>query len=196
MAGVLGSTNGIGTNSQFWFPRDIILPQEGVYALVTDFGNHLIRRIIVTTAFVTTLAGVAGSAGSTDGIGTNSRFWGPVGISLSPSREYALIADELNHLIRYFIISTASVMTLAGVAGSRGSTNGIGTDARFGNPIGVVISPNGVDVLVSELWNHLIRKITLNRLSSYPSSAPSFPQRTVLQFPVLTPASLTMLLVS
>jgi hypothetical protein len=85
---------------------------------------------------VMTLAGVAGSSGSSNGAGTIAKFYNPIGVSISPDGVYALVADTYNCLIRHIIISTASVTTLAGVAGSAGSSNGVGTNILFNNPHG------------------------------------------------------------
>jgi DNA-binding beta-propeller fold protein YncE len=67
-----GSTNGIGTNAQFSYPQAVSISSDGLYAYVADNNNHLIRRIVISTAAVNTLAGAAGLSGSTNGIGTNS----------------------------------------------------------------------------------------------------------------------------
>jgi DNA-binding beta-propeller fold protein YncE len=172
VAGSPGSTNGVGTIARFNGPYGVNISPDGVYALVADYSNHLIRHIVISTATVTTLAGVAGPAGSTNGVGTIAR---PVGVSISPDGVYALVADYDNDLIRHIIISTASVTTLAGVAGSGGSTNGVGTIARFYNPAGVSISPDGVNALVSDHGNHLIRQIVISTAtrSALPSPAPT-----------------------
>ena len=161
MGGVLGSANGRGTNARFNQPAGISISPDGVYALATERSNHLIRHIIISTASVTTLTGVAGSAGSTNGIGTYARFWNPTGISISPDGVYALVAEWDSHLIRHIIISTANVSTLAGI--SLGFSDGIGTNARFSQPYGVSISPDGDYALVTDRANHLIRRIVTFR---------------------------------
>jgi hypothetical protein len=173
VAGSAGATNGMGTNSQFINPRGVSISPDGLFALVADSGNNLIRHIILSTASVSTLAGVAGSAGATNGIGTNSQFNCPTGVSISPDGLFALVADQNNHLIPQIILSTASVSTLAGVAGSAGATNGIGTNSKFNWPYGVSISPDGLFALVADLSNHLIRQIFLSTASASPSSLPS-----------------------
>ena len=171
--GSSGSSNGIGTNSRFRHPHGVAIFPDGVYALVADYGNHLIRRIVISTASVTTLAGVAGSAGSSNGIGTNGRFHLPNGISISPDGMFALVSSPGNHLIRRITISTACVTTLAGSAGVFGSTNGIGTNARLNYPNGISISLDGLYALVADHMNHLIRHIIIKRLTDSPSLVPS-----------------------
>jgi hypothetical protein len=59
--------------TQFNNPFVVSISPDGLFALVAENGNHVIRQIILSTASVSTLAGVAGSAGATNGIGTNSQ---------------------------------------------------------------------------------------------------------------------------
>jgi hypothetical protein len=163
--GVVGSTNGIGTNSRFYNPYGISISADGVYALVGDVSNHLIRLINISTASVTTFAGDTGSLGSTNGIGTNAQFNEPYLATFSPDGVYVLVSDLRNHLIRQIDFSTSSVTTLAGVAGTSGSTNGIGSNAKFNAPSGIVVSPGGVYALVGDRDNHLLRQIIISTAS-------------------------------
>jgi DNA-binding beta-propeller fold protein YncE len=185
--GSAGSTNGVGNIALFNNPIGISISPDGVYALVADYGNHLIRQIIISTALVTTLAG-AGSFGSSNGVGAVAKFNRPVGVSISPDGLYALVTDYNNRLIRHIIISTASVVTLAGVAGSSGSTNGVGSNALFNYPLGVVISPDGAYALVADRNNHLIRLIIISATtpSVFPSPAPSVVPTSLPSVPLIT----------
>jgi hypothetical protein len=70
----------------------------------------------------------ATSAGSSNGVGTNAQFNNPYEC-VSPDGSYALVIDSDNFLVRQIVISTASVITLAG-SGISGKTDGIGTNAR------------------------------------------------------------------
>jgi DNA-binding beta-propeller fold protein YncE len=164
-SGSAGSTNGVGTSSQFNGPFEVTISADGTYALVGDYDNHLIRRIDMTTAFVSTLAGTSGSSGSTNGVGTISQFNNPVGVAISADGTSALVADFRNHLIRRINITTASVSTLAGTSGSTGSTNGVGTISQFYYPTGVAISADGTYALVTDQYNNLIRRIIITTAS-------------------------------
>ena len=59
--------------------------------------NHRIRKIVISTGVVTTLAG-SGTTGSTDATGTSSRFYSPMGITTDGTNLY--VADFRNHRIR------------------------------------------------------------------------------------------------
>jgi hypothetical protein len=181
-AGSSGATNGMGTNSKFKGPIGVSISPDGLFALVGDQNNHLIRHIVLSTASVTTLAGVAGSSGATNGVGTNSKFYYLSGVSISPDGLFALVADQYNNLIRQIILSTASVTTLAGVAGSSGATNGVGTNSKFYYPSGVSISRDGLFALVGDPNNNLIRHIVLSTASVSTLAGvagSSFPRRTL-----------------
>ena len=93
---------------------------------VTDFGNHTIRKIVLSTGAVTTVAG-SGSGGSANGTGTSASFNLPGYITSDGTNLY--VADTNNHMIRKIVISTGAVTNLAGSAGSSGSTDGTGTAA-------------------------------------------------------------------
>jgi sugar lactone lactonase YvrE len=152
--GVYGSADGTGTNARFWGPQGVTVdPSGNVY--VADSYNGTIRAITPAGA-VTTLAGSA-SAGSADGQGTAARFSIPISVALDSSGN-AYIADSANSTIRKVSPSGAS-STLAGLAGTPGSTNGLGTNALFSGPQGTAVDTNG-NVYVTDTGNHTIRKIT------------------------------------
>lgn len=158
--GTTGSADATGTNATFYMPKGIA--NDGLYLYVSDTYNHTIRRV-TTAGVVTTLAGYAGSSGTTNGTGTTARFNYPYGISVNPACPVAgtcdlYVADDANHAIR--TVTTAGVVTtLAGTIGTSGSANGAGTAATFNAPSG--IATDGTTVYVADSGNHLIRKIVI-----------------------------------
>ena len=143
--GSSGSANGTGTLASFKGPMGITTDGTNLY--VSDTYNHLIRKIVISTGVVTTLAG--GSRGSAD-------ITYPHGITTDGTNLY--VADTTNYLIRKIVISTGAVTTIAGT-GSAGSANGTGTSASFNLPYGITI--DGTKLYVADFSNHLIRKIVL-----------------------------------
>ena len=123
---------------------------------MADQNNHLIRKIVISTGAVTTVAGT-GSSGSANGTGTSASFYNPEGITTDGTNLY--VADTNNYLIRKIVISTGAVTTLAGT-GSSGSANGTGTSASFNQPIG--ITTDGTNLYVADLNNNMIRKIVIS----------------------------------
>ncbi|MBN2158219.1 MAG: SMP-30/gluconolactonase/LRE family protein [Spirochaetes bacterium] len=152
--GAAGSTDGIGQNARFSNPSGIAF--DGVNLFVTD--SNSIRKIVISTGEVTTLAGVAGSAGSTDATGLNARFSNPLALTVVGSDLY--VADTGNNTIRRIVLASGEVTTLAGLAGTSGSTNGTGQNARFYTPCG--LTNDGANLFVTDLSNQTIRKIVIN----------------------------------
>jgi hypothetical protein len=93
----------------------------------------------------TTLAGLAGSAGSNDGTGSAAQFNGPSFVAVDTNGN-VYVADSGNQAIRK-VTPGGVVTTLAGLAGSPGSVNGTNSAARFNYPGGV-----GVDRRATSTW--------------------------------------------
>jgi hypothetical protein len=163
--GYSGNTDGIGTEAKFQDPNEVAISSDGTYAMVVDTGNSVIRKIIISTASVTTFAGTLGTSGDTNGVGTNASFASPRDIGFSVDETFALVADSNNYCIRQITLSTASVTQFAGACGSVGNVNGVGTNAKFRFPVGIAFSPSGTDVLVVDYSNHVIRQIILSTAS-------------------------------
>ena len=171
-----GSADDTGVAARFYNPYGISYSEpSGVYTqgrlFVADTSNHTIRQIDVATGVVSTLAGLAGSYGPANGTGAAARFNTPRGISYSePSGAYTqgrlFVADTYNNTIRQIDVATGVVSTLAGQAGSAGSTDGTGTAARFNTPRDISYSaPSGVytqgRLFVADRDNHSIRQIDI-----------------------------------
>ena len=171
-----GSADGTGVAARFYNPYGISYSEpSAAYTqgrlFVADTSNHTIRQIDVATGVVSTLAGLAGSYGPANGTGAAARFNTPRGISYSePSGAYTqgrlFVADTYNNTIRQIDVATGVVSTLAGQAGSAGSTDGTGTAARFNTPRDISYSaPSGVytqgRLFVADRDNHTIRQIDI-----------------------------------
>ena len=130
---------------------------DGTNLYVADSGNHTIRKVVIATGVVTTLAGTAGFSGSSDGTGTTARFNDPNGVTTDGTNLY--VADSGNHTIRKVVIATGVVTTLAGTAGSSGSSDNTGTSARF--TIQMAITTDGTNLYVADSGNHTIRKVVI-----------------------------------
>jgi hypothetical protein len=155
LAGSFAGVDGTGSAASFSFPHGPAVDSTGnVY--VADSGNNTIRKI-TPSAVVTTLAGVAGSAGSTDGTGNAARFFQPADAAVDAAGN-VYVADSSNSTIRK-ITPSAVVSTLAGLALNSGSADGTGNAARFFQPYGVAADSAG-NVYVADTNNNTIRKIT------------------------------------
>jgi sugar lactone lactonase YvrE len=148
-----GSADGTGANARFNSISGIAADSAG-YVYVADTNNHTIRKITPLGA-VSTLAGLAGAKGSSDGVGNKARFNGPTALALD-SAGNLYVADTGNNTIRR-VSPTGAVSTLAGLAGNSGSADGTGNAARFDQPYGLAVDSAGT-VYVSDTTNNTVRK--------------------------------------
>ena len=153
--GLSGSTDGTGSAARFNAPCDITTDGTNLY--VADSDNSTIRKVVIATGAVTTLAGTAGVFGSADGTGTSAQFRVPSGITTDGTSLY--VADYYNSTIRKVVIATGAVTTLAGSPGVSGSADGTGSAARFLGLSG--ITTDGTNLYVADTWNRTIRKVVI-----------------------------------
>jgi hypothetical protein len=78
-----GSADGPGSTATFWTARGVAVDRAGnVY--VADQANQLVRKLTPDGGSwnVTTIGGMQGSAGTTDGVGVDARFSQPTGVAV------------------------------------------------------------------------------------------------------------------
>ena len=155
-AGAAGSGDGAGA-ARFYHPAGIALDSAG-NAYVADTDNDTIRKLVLASGAVTTLAGRAGVVGTNDGTGTAARFNGPSGLAVDAAGNL-YVADTLNHTIRE-ITPAGVVTTIAGTAGMSGSVDATGSAARFHGPQGLALDSSG-DLFVADTNNNAIRKLAV-----------------------------------
>src|SRR5437016_2368667 len=78
--GTSGSAHGTGADARFSLPAGVAVDTSGNNIYVADTSNNTIRKI-TSDGVVTTLAGTAGIAGSTDDTGAAARFNTPLGVA-------------------------------------------------------------------------------------------------------------------
>jgi sugar lactone lactonase YvrE len=85
---------------------------DGTNLFVADSGNHTIRKVVIATGAVTTLAGTAGTSGSTDGTGAAARFNVPIGLTIDNAGNL-YVSDQNYTKIRKIVTSTGVVTTIS-----------------------------------------------------------------------------------
>jgi sugar lactone lactonase YvrE len=99
--------------------------------------------------------------GSSDGPLNAARFSYPSALALAPDGTL-FVVDSGNHRIRA-ISPNGIVRTIAG--SWQGFQDGLDTDARFHEPRGIALGPNGT-LYVSDFYNHRIREISSSGMVS------------------------------
>ncbi len=152
-----GSVNGTGTAAQFAVPSGVAIDASG-NLYVTDFENHLIRKI-TPAGLVSTLAG--STQGTADGTGTGAQFSQPYGIAINMDGDL-IVSDYGSHRLRK-VTPTGVVTTIAG--SSQGFSDGVGSAAKFNQVGGLTIDANN-NIYLADKGNNRIRKITTSGLVS------------------------------
>jgi sugar lactone lactonase YvrE len=102
-----GAVDNIGTAATFSYPQNLVVSDGNLY--VSDQGNHAIRKIVIATGVVSTLAG-SGKVGAKDGTGIEAAFNQPEGIATDGKNLYVI--DSGYRTIRKIEIASGAVSTL------------------------------------------------------------------------------------
>ena len=124
--------------------------------LAGGFGFFTVFAIHAQPLLITTVAGYAG-AGAANGAGSNALFYNAQDVAVDGAGNL-YVADTGNNIIRVVTASGVS-STLAGIAGVKGSADGLGTNASFNQPSGIALD-NGGNIYVSDYGSSIIRKVT------------------------------------
>jgi hypothetical protein len=110
---------------------------------IADSNNHTIRKVVVASGEVTTLAGSPKAQGSVDGTGSSARFRNPIGVVYDGSGNL-FVADYNDHTIRKVVAATGEVTTAIGKSGEIGIRIGSLNFARLNKPYGLAFISPGV----------------------------------------------------
>jgi sugar lactone lactonase YvrE len=153
LGGNSGSADGLGSQGRFNFPSGVAIDGAG-NLYVADTENHTIRAISASGQ-VSTLAGLAGSSGGADGVGSAARFNSPSDLAVDSSGN-VYVTDTDNFTIREVVPTTGAVTTLAGVAGTSGSSDGLGSAVRFFHAAGIAVDSSS-NLYVADTDNDTLR---------------------------------------
>ena len=151
--GANGSLDGAGQGAYFFQPVSMVTDKQGNIYL-TEYGNHLIRKI-TPAGIVSTVAGGT-TGGYNDGTGTDARFRIPRGITIDDDGNL-YVADFGNNRIRK--ITPAGVVTTIAGHQNGGSFDGQGTAAGLGHPFGITRDKQG-NLFVTQYSTNKVRKIS------------------------------------
>jgi sugar lactone lactonase YvrE len=153
--GDAGSADGKGRAARFSYPGSVRADSAG-NLYIADSYNDTVRKV-TPAGVTTTVAGVAGKSGSTDGPAATALFDETAGVAVDSSGNL-FVADDGNFTIRE--ISAAGVVTtLAGLAGSSSEVDGVGSAARFMDPQNLAVDSSG-NLYVADGMGDVIRRVT------------------------------------
>lgn len=147
--------DGIGSAARFRSPQSITLANDG-NLYVAD--SRTIRKVTLDGT-VTTLAGRGYVVDDiVDGVGTNARFHGAIGIT-HDGADNLYVVEHSAHVLRKVTLR-GEVTTLAGMPLVRGTNDGVGIAARFDYPRAVTVGKDG-NIYVADLGTvGKVRKVT------------------------------------
>ncbi|MDP9042811.1 MAG: hypothetical protein M3N30_12585, partial [Bacteroidota bacterium] len=153
--GIGGVTDGPANTASFSSAWGIVSDGNGNY-FIADAGNNKVRKLS-SAGVVSTVAGT-GVWGNNDGPAATATFGAVYGIALDSHGNIFVTILGRNNIRE---ISTSGIVsTFAGdINGNTGSTDGIGTAARFNTPLGIAIDKND-NIFVMDASNLKVRKIT------------------------------------
>jgi sugar lactone lactonase YvrE len=152
---------GQATSANLNTPNDIALDSSGnIY--IADVSNSVIRKVTVSTGYISTVAGTGTSGYSGDGgQATSATMKFPYGVALDSSGNI-YVADNTGNCIRKVTVSTGIITTVAGTgsAGYNGD-GGQATLATLNQVQGVFVDASG-NIYIPDYASQRIRKVTVS----------------------------------
>ncbi|MGL4632260.1 MAG: hypothetical protein ACRCVT_13745 [Leadbetterella sp.] len=157
-----GTTDGTRLQAKFNKPEAIVIDSKG-NLFVTDTYNFTIRKID-TQGIVSTVAGVGGEKGYSEGKGIEVRLDKPIGLCIDEKDNLYFTDSDYdgkpgpgNNVIRK-LDKNGIVTTLAGKQGVAGHKDGPALEAEFNRPVGIAVDKFG-NLYIADTEADLIRKI-------------------------------------
>jgi len=154
--GIGGFADGDVETARFTLPVDVAITPDQSALIVADLNNRRVRRIELGTGAVTTLAG-NGSPGSVAGSALVATFTNPIGVTIAPDGT-VFVADHGSNTIRA-VTEDGTTSTLAGGSSKTRFRDGIGPEARFKDPRGIVYVPSTGELIVVDQAHSRLRRI-------------------------------------
>ncbi len=171
IAGFAGD-NGAATVATLNGPLAVALDSSGTLLYIADTGNNVIRKVVLSTGVITTVAGTPGAGGFSGdgGLATSAQLNNPQSVAVDSSGNL-FIADTANFVIRE--VSGGNITTVAGnnTAGGGCQTTtacnngGPATSAQLNNPQAVAVDSSG-KIYIADTGNNIIRKVDAGTIST------------------------------
>lgn len=159
-----GNTDATDTTARFNDPIGIALTSDGATMFVACYGYNTIRKIVVSSVTVSTVAGNSGGTGghTDNATGTSALLYYPAGLAITADDSMVYFSEGP----RVRKMANSGTFPVTNVAGplsvTYGSLDGTGTAARFNGPRHICLSGDETHVLVADRTNHLFRKVNVS----------------------------------
>jgi sugar lactone lactonase YvrE len=155
----MGSATGVAPDNRIRAPYSVVA--DATYVYIGEAAT--IYRVAIATGELEFFVGLPVVEGNVDGVGPDARFRIPAQMTILGS--YLYFVDSSSHVLRQVDIDPLSanyrrVVTVAGSAAVSGTTDGVGSNARFRTPSG--LATDGTYLYVADFGNHSIRKVDVS----------------------------------
>ena len=156
--GIIAGSHGVAGNNSVLLNRPHGIVRVGKRLYITERGNHWIRSIDLAKVPPISLEAEwgSGSAGFSEGVGSQARLDSPTGIAASG--EVLFVVDSQNSVIRRGLRGE-SLKVVAGVPSDPAHIQGRGDEARFLDPALIQIAAGG-DAFIGE--GTVLRRLVLD----------------------------------
>lgn len=154
--GIGAFADGDRDTARFRLPADVALTPQEDALIVADLGNNRVRRIDLETSTVTTFAG-SGAEAVASGPELLAAYRGPIGVTVAPDGT-VYVTDNGSNTIRK-VTPEGITTTLTGNPNRSKFRDGIGPNARFKDPRGIVYHRQLGVLYVADQGHHRIREI-------------------------------------
>lgn len=151
--------NGPATAATLNAPQGLKLDGKG-NLFFADYGNKRVRRIVLATGVITTVAGNGNYLYSGDGGPATSAGMDPYDIAVDGS-DNLYIADFANNRIRRVSAADGTVLTVAGTGYPGDGDNGTATFAQLNGPRGISVNAQG-SVFFVDSFNNRVKRVDLS----------------------------------
>jgi sugar lactone lactonase YvrE len=152
---------GKGTAAELYYPQGVGVDASG-NLYIGDYNNCVVRKVILSTNIISTVAGNHTCGYSGDGGSATAAELSTTSGVEADSAGNIYIADTGNCVIRKVTKSTGKISTIAGNhTCSYNGDGGLATSAEMNQIFGLVVNGAGTTVTIGDYYNQRVRQFTV-----------------------------------